>query len=136
MKDNQEALSFEPPALLIERFCQEHEVKQADAKERFEETKKFLFLCAINKDRKYSPSQEVDLMWHHFMLHSRTYFDFCASLGVLFLHHEPSDKPEREAYQQTLKDMRDLYGRLNITYWADDGASAGHCGSHCSSCGN
>ena len=131
---NRELLKFEPPDLLIRRFCQKYQVSETESRERFEEVKKFLFLCACNKEISYSPSKEVDEMWHQFILHSRIYFNFCDKIGF-YLHHEPSEKPETEAYKRTLKDMRVFYGKLNPIYWANDKASAGHCG-HCSSCGS
>jgi hypothetical protein len=134
MVNNQEALMFMPPELLIKRFCQDYQVSETEARERFEEMKKFLFFCANNQDVSYSPSKKIDEMWHQFILHSRTYFDFCKKVGT-FLHHEPSEKPEVESYERTLRDMKVFYGSLNTVYWSEGETSAGHCG-HCSSCGS
>lgn len=131
---NQEALKFEPPDLLIKRFCREYQISEVETRERFEEVKKFLFFCANNPEVNYSPSKKIDEMWHQFILHSRIYFNFCEKIGF-YLHHEPSEKPEIEAYKRTLKDMRAFYGELNTVFWEIGSASAGHCG-HCSSCGS
>ncbi len=135
MINKQEILQFAAPELLIKRFCQEHQVSETEARERFEETKKFLLLCATNKQVSYSPSLEVDALWHEFILCTKSYFDFCNMAGM-YIHHEPSEKPETEAYKRTLKDMKNFYGKLNSAYWADGKASAGHCGHSCSSCGS
>lgn len=130
-----EILKFTPPVLLIKRFCQEHKVSEREATERFEETKKFLYLCATNKDVNYAPSLEVDEMWHEFILNTKSYFDFCEKAGG-YLHHIPSDKSEIESYKRTLRDMKLLYGQLNSRFWLENNASAGHCGHSCSSCGS
>jgi hypothetical protein len=134
MLNNKEIINFQPPNLLIKRFCEDNQISEIEAKELFEETKKFLVLCALNKEVSYSPSKEIDEMWHQFLLHSKAYHDFCSKVGI-FLHHEPSEKSEIEMYARTLKDMEALYGKLNSAYWAPGETSAGHCG-HCSSCGS
>jgi len=126
-----EALSFVPPQLLIKKFCREYNVSENEAAIRFEETKKFLVLCATNRKTSYSPSKSIDEMWHQFILHSRAYLDFCNKAGM-FLHHEPSESSDGEMYQRTLKDMKHLYGTLDSKYWEDQ-VSANCCGS-CSSC--
>src|ERR1700749_4504210 len=72
----QRAMSYEPPTLLINKYCREHEVSEAKARERFEETKKFLVVCASDRSINYSPNEAVDMMWHIFILCSRDYFKF------------------------------------------------------------
>lgn len=117
----QAALSFEPPALLIRRFCTEHSVCEAEAHARFEETKKFLVLCANNRRMSYSPSKTVDAMWHQFMLHSRDYFNFCGLVGG-YIHHQPSERPQPECYARTIEDMPKLFGEINQVYWEEKSA--------------
>ena len=131
--NGQVLLAFSPPTLLIEQFCQDYKVSKNEALERFEETKKFLFLCAKNRNESYAPSVEIDQMWHQFILHTRSYLEFCDLAGG-YLHHNPSERPEVESYKRTLKDMNFFYGNVNPVYWTESRASAGHCG-HCSSCG-
>ncbi len=133
--ETEELLKFTPPALLIKRFCLEYQVSEIEAVERFEETKKFLYLCAKNKSVNYAPSLEIDKMWHELILDSKYYFEFCEKAGG-YIHHIPSEKPEIESYKRTLKDMKSLYGQLNKTFWSQRNASAGHCGHSCSSCGS
>jgi hypothetical protein len=36
-----------------------------------------------------TPSAAVDLAWHHFILHTRAYTQFCLSRYGTYLHHEP-----------------------------------------------
>lgn len=134
LAENQELLEFKPPKLLITNFCQEHQVSEEEATERFEETKKFLYICARRRSESYAPSIKIDEMWHQFILHTTSYFEFCEKAGG-YLHHIPSENPEIKFYKRTLKDMKSFYGKLNSVYWSEQNASAGHCG-HCSSCGS
>jgi hypothetical protein len=123
------ALSFEPPLLLIDRFCRENEVPDVVAREQFRETLKFLVICALERDRHYSPGPEVDKMWHEFLLFSRDYFAFCEMLGG-YLHHQPSDDTKKGDPHMTFEALRRVFGDVNPSYW---GKSAANC---CSSCSN
>jgi hypothetical protein len=127
------AMSFEPPPLLIERFCAEQETSEQEARRRFDETKRFLSVCASNRARHYCPSQCIDEMWHAFMLHSRSYGKFCALIGG-FVHHEPSDGHDRGAYLDTIASLRELFGAANPEYWDEASSDCSGCGN-CSSCG-
>lgn len=134
MIPNTELLTFEPPELLITRFCQDFNVSETEAKERFEETKRFLILCAANPGESYTPSEKIDDLWHQFILDTRSYFDFCNKAGA-FVHHVPSKEPEREAYIRTIRDLELIFGELNPKYWLAVGDNDGHCG-HCTGCGS
>ncbi len=126
------AMAFKAPELLIERFCSEHKVSKEDAHGRFQETKKFLILCATNRQEAYSPSKKVDLMWHQFILHSRDYFRFCKSLGG-YIHHQPSEERQPQCYVRTIKDMPKLFGSIDRIYWAES-ADCDDCSSTCDCC--
>lgn len=128
----QEALSFSPPDLLIRRFSVDFKVTETEAKERFEETKKFLVLSATNRTNTYSPSKTVDEMWHSFLLSTKDYFEFCKQLGC-FVHHQPSEKPQPENYAKTLVDLESMFGELNSTYWSEQNADCDG-GSSCDCC--
>jgi hypothetical protein len=128
----QRALSFDPPALLIDRFCLEHNVTKGEAEERFLETKKFLVVCASNPTIKYAPSKSIDDMWHNFMLHSLAYFDFCALLGG-YIHHQPSERHEPNLYTKTIEDLKRSFGTINTAYWEEVPAGYADCTS-CSNC--
>lgn len=127
MNPNYEAaFSFQPSYLLIKKFCLENKVNEPTAVEWFEETKKFLILSVINHGKTYSPSKEVDKMWHQFLLHSKEYAEFCSTLNC-FIHHQPSEKPNRKNYQNTRRDMKRMYGKLNSYYWSQNQASESDC---------
>lgn len=110
------ALSFEAPTLLIRRFCFDHKVSENSANEAFLETKKFLILCANNRTVAYSPSKQVDDMWHNFILHSQDYFKFCNLVGG-YIHHQPSESRCHNNYMKTIEDIHKVFGEVNIKYW-------------------
>lgn len=125
----EEAMSFEPPPLLIDKFCLEHKVSPDDARARFQETKKFLVLCASDRRKHYSPSVAVDAMWHQFILHSRDYFMFCELVGG-YVHHQPSEKLETKETADTLAALRRKFEEIDEHYWEQQSASC------CSGCSN
>lgn len=125
------ALSFKPSELLVERFCTEHKVSKREARKLFSETKKFLILCAANRGTGFAPSEYVDKMWHEFILFSRDYVQFCEILGIGYLHHEPSARPQPNSYEKTFDGLQKMFGKVNLTYWANPSKS---CCNHCSSC--
>jgi hypothetical protein len=127
----EKAMSFEPPSLFINRFCLENNVTKAEAHLVFQETKKFIILCAIEREHDYSPSNIIDVMWHQFILHSKDYFRFCELIGG-YVHHQPSETHKPDQYANTLKAIRAKFGDLNQIYWEENAA---HCG-HCTSCSN
>lgn len=126
----EQAAAFEPPALLIKRFCTDYEVPEGDALERFHETKKFLFLCANNKDVSYAPSSKIDSMWHEFILHTRDYFAFCDTLGT-YVHHQPSEHRQHESYEATRRDLKRLFKSINENYWGDKAADCDSSSCDC-----
>lgn len=124
--NSQRALAFDPPYLLIDRFCGKYNVTKEEALTRFQETKKFLVICAINRNDSYSPSYAVDSMWHHFMLHSKDYFSFCELIGG-YIHHQPSERHEPEKYIKTLEALRTTFGDLNRLYWEEKASDCASC---------
>jgi len=124
------AARFEPPSLLIKRFSAEYGVPTNEARAYFDETKKFLILCAMTKDASFSPSVKVDSMWHQFILHTRDYFAFCDRLGT-FVHHQPSEARQHDCYEFTRKEMRRVFGSVNERYWGDKAADCDSSSCDC-----
>lgn len=56
--------------------------------EIFEEMKKFMYLCATN-DGAMAPPEDIDEIWHNFILFTRDYADYCKRHVGIFLHHQP-----------------------------------------------
>lgn len=41
----------------------------------------------------YSPSEQVDIGWHAFLMYTREYADLCRRIAGRMIHHAPSDVP-------------------------------------------
>lgn len=128
----QDVMAFEPPALLIKNFCRKYEVTSTEARQQFEECKKFLVLCAMKPDESFAPSAVIDEMWHGFVLFTREYAAFCQQFLKRFIHHIPSDDPAKSAYSRTLAELSLQFGEPNPKYWpkgkAGDCSSPSECG--------
>lgn len=124
----QQALAFNPPDLLIDRFCSTYNVTRKEALARFQETKKFLVICAADRYNAYSPSRAVDLMWHQFMLHSKDYFTFCEMIGG-YIHHQPSETHEPKKYMKTLEALKEMFGEIDRHFWEENSSDCTSCES-------
>lgn len=125
------AMLFRPSDLLLERFSTKQGVSKTEAQKVFNETKKFLILCASNCGSGLSPSTTVDEMWHTFILFSRDYFKFCELIGAGYIHHDPSVKPQPNSYQKTFDGLQKLFGKIDLKYWSTPSDSC--CNHSCKS---
>ena len=84
----------------------------------FEETLKFLFLCA-RCNKTLTPSILIDQIWHEFILFTRTYESFCQSRLDRFIHHQPSndDNENKNQYEATLLAYQEIFGEPVQPYW-------------------
>ncbi|MBD8238356.1 hypothetical protein IFT96_18630 [Pseudomonas fluorescens] len=111
----QKIMQYENPDLII-KFCKEWSVSQDEAKDIFEETKKFIFLAAQCQTEcfdisVYQQMQVIDEMWHTFLLFTDQYYHFCEEYLGGFLHHFPFT---RKMLQQEIKHV----SRSNISFEA------------------
>lgn len=114
------ALAHPPLAFLIDKFCAEYGYAEADARELFEETKRFLVVGRL-ADQLLAPSLPVDRMWHSFILFTKDYHDFCDLLGG-YIHHRPipSGSPEQPPIEPTAAIMEAAFGALSPVYWPQE----------------
>jgi hypothetical protein len=82
-----ELLEYRHPALL-QRLSAKASVRSSEAEELFDDTKRFLYLCAISSDT-LAPSSRIDECWHHFILFTEDYATFCNRFLGKFMHHRP-----------------------------------------------
>lgn len=107
MKSTLEQLKLYKNKAVVERFLETWEVPSDEGNEIFEETKKWLWLSAYNKQLgknritlAISPSIKLlDEMWHTFILFTKDYHDFCQKYFGDYLHHFPTARSE---YNQTI----------------------------------
>ena len=90
--------------------------------ELFEEMKKFLYLCATN-DGAMAPPEDIDEIWHNFILFTGDYSDFCKKFVGTFLHHQPLTVAQRaqsdgSMVQNTLNAARMAFGQNLSVHWS------------------
>jgi hypothetical protein len=125
---------FEPPKVLIDRFCKEQGIDKLEANDQFDQTKKFLALCARNRSAGLVPSKKIDAMWHAFLLNTRDYFRFCDLVGG-YIHHQPSESSKPEGYTETVKLFRETFGELDARFWTEKFPEGADCsGGSCDCC--
>jgi hypothetical protein len=122
-----EILSYELDRLL-ERFVADHGGTLEDAAERFESLKQFMTVCAIKPGIKVA-SDEIDQMWHTFLLFTIQYRDFCENWLGFFVEHEPFEEARPEYYAITRDFAEELFGELDPRYWPAEGKA--DCTSGC-----
>lgn len=96
---------------VIQKYSKEHHVSLSEASLRFEEMKKFLYICATRKGA-FSPSKVIDDVWHTFLLFTRDYNDFCVSHFDKFVHHVPDVEVTQESKKINNANYRALYCHL------------------------
>jgi hypothetical protein len=62
----------------------------------------FLFLVYLHPNTKLVPTQEIDLVWHYHILHTRKYRKDCQMLFGRFIDHEPDFQLRSQADSQML----------------------------------
>ena len=106
---------------LRERMIVKYGWSEQKADNLFFEMKRFLYLCATNESAM-APPEEIDEIWHNFILFTKDYADFCFTNVGAFLHHQPLTIAERERSDgsmitSTLDAARAAFGDLN-DHWA------------------
>lgn len=93
---------------VVYRFSEDFGVSTEDAQSIFEETLKWLWLCAYQSKESEAGRSEfvdvpllgeffvIDLMWHNFLLFTQDYSEFCESYLAEFIHHIPQKKSDKE----------------------------------------
>ena len=117
------------------RIAREGHVRRSTAARWFDELLKFLDVCA-NTDVTVSPPPRVDKAWHVFILFTRDYRSFCAARHGTFIHHDPTEKEDAEAYERAYLAAEALYGDLPRRIWPppasrSGGWGMGGCGAGC-----
>src|SRR3712207_3180742 len=85
---------------------------------------RFLDLCA-DAAEPLAPSKTVDEAWHEFVLFTREYAAFCEERYGRFLHHDPYESVDREAFRRTYSAYEGRYGTPDRRIWSDVFDSAG-----------
>ncbi|NUP78603.1 MAG: hypothetical protein HOV96_13770 [Nonomuraea sp.] len=113
------ALDHQAP-FLVERLVKERVAEtEEEAEELFAEAKKYLVLTQADQSRIWMMhSTRVDDAWHHFILFTGLYTQFCQTYFGRYVHHSPSndpgpeDKAEEELPVATFGEFRERYEEL------------------------
>lgn len=110
-------LAHEPQPFLLEKFASEEGITVDEARDTFEEVKRFLLLGSI-VDASPAPSLPIDRMWHSFILFTKDYAEFCTKTGG-FIHHRPLPQtdPAQPPLEPTLALMEAAYGPRSERLW-------------------
>lgn len=99
------ALDCENEEDIIEGFIERYSVSKEEAKDIFEETKKWLWAASKSSEEDSlsmtidSSLLIIDEMWHTFILHTKYYHDFCMNKLKKFIHHLPTPKGQKDSEQ-------------------------------------
>ncbi len=97
---------------VVHRFAEDFGVSETDSQEIFQETLKWLWLCALQIEGAQqqgipvveipllSEANIIDLMWHTFILFTSDYAHFCESHFSTFIHHMPQTHLEKKQWQK------------------------------------
>ena len=98
----------------IEHYARIFGVNVKTASEHFEELLKYLCLSAAYPEA-LTPSDQLDEMWHSFIIQTRDYADFSELLGK-FINHSTMSAPQASAYSNALIRYRSIFGEPH-TVW-------------------
>ncbi|MHB1948344.1 MAG: glycine-rich domain-containing protein [Gammaproteobacteria bacterium] len=106
--------------LVIQQYCKDNPTDSPDeAKQIFKDLLAWLWLNAYRKQKNlqthmFGPLLKLDRMWHIFILHTRSYTDFCEHFFSGYFHHEVE---ERTLSSAELEDfLSDCYDHLGIEW--------------------
>ncbi|MFD9889200.1 glycine-rich domain-containing protein [Amycolatopsis sp. NPDC059027] len=78
----------------------------------------FLGTCAVCTV-PLSPSVQVDIGWHTFLMYTREYREFCTKVAGRFIDHEPQDAEDRSPALATTATNRTVTEILKAGYAVD-----------------
>lgn len=136
--DSTRVINYEAPHI-VRRFAKQSGISIEEARRQFAQCLMFLVVCAEAPSVSHAPSSIIDDAWHSFVLHTKDYQAFCEDYLGRFVHHNPTDKPEREAYGRTIRALTARFGKIDRRYWPNNKAAdcdSGVCQGYCSDGGS
>ncbi len=106
---------------LVERLQDKLNLPHEDAQLLFDDTKRFLYLCAIS-DSPIAPPEMVDEGWHNFILYTADYTQFCQRFFGRMINHFPKTRAEKAAsdggiVRRTKLLLQDVFGSQLSKFW-------------------
>lgn len=131
-------LSYQHP-LLVERLQKKEGYNEADAQAAFKDMLRFLYLCGSSSEI-YGPTEKIDTAWHHFILFTRDYREFCQQFFGRFIEHRPmSGLAPPNLTENTVARARAVFGDNLSSNWEIKNSECnnvceGGDGDQCSKC--
>ena len=113
---------------VILRIAKDKRIRRRSAERRFREMLKFLDLCATSS-QTIAPPPKVDDAWHAFVLFTRAYADYCELRFGFFIHHDPTETRDKEAYARAYEMATSRFNPPDRRVWDVPYAGAGFWGS-------
>lgn len=117
---------------VVRRYSKEYNVQPELSKKHFKALEGFLEL-ACNSKLPCFPDKTIDNFWHTFIIHTKTYENYCKTKFGKFIHHNPIDNLEKtiEGYYCSYNDTENKfeYKFMLVNQVVCDGG-----GGSCSSC--
>jgi uncharacterized membrane protein YgcG len=101
---------------IVRRIARDSHVRRRTAARWFDELLKFLDVCA-HAASPLSPPPRVDKAWHVFILFTRDYRSYCHARHGTFIHHDPMEAKDAEAYERAYLFAEARYGKLSRHVW-------------------
>jgi hypothetical protein len=113
-------------SFVAKRLAREKGMSAVSAESAVLEFKRYIGLAVLGYRGLAVPSQEVDEVWHAFLLFTREYEAFCRNAVGFFVHHVPSASDRKLSGSARLAEA---YGRV----FGFAPSKGGHCAT-CTSC--
>lgn len=97
--------------------------------------RRWLYLHQIFPEEKFSPSQEIDQVWHMHMLDNRKYEEDCAALFGRMLYHNPyagmlgpeDERAQQERFDHTKRRFFESFPELAQCLHGSPLCDSGYC---------
>lgn len=117
-----QALSYQNDAI-VHRFVDKYKISFEEAQEIFEETKKWVWLCAFSHSKEKAPRLVIDSsmfiideMWHNFVLFTKEYHQYCLENFGHFVHHAPATKADRDRQRVAAARNPELFKKKRLAH--------------------
>lgn len=100
---------------VVWRFAEDYNLSENDSEDIFLELKRWLWICARKQVQVekgeispfilplFNEAYVIDLMWHHFLIFTLDYQNFCQDHFGFFIHHLPRPFSERKAWSEKIQ---------------------------------
>ena len=104
---------------LLARHLRDNGGTREDVERCFLAMKQFLVVCSVVPGQKVA-YQDVDELWHTFLLFTRDYQNFCEEYLGRFIHHDPNGGFPTGTYETTRELAKEMFSPIDEHFWAKE----------------